>query len=90
MPVIYQSWIKRKGIIPTRFLSLSEILKEVLDTIKKKKHTEWFHLSHLMSHVMAYRLASRATTLYQQDTSLYRPTHANCHGKLIRLLYPLA
>ena len=37
MPVIYQSWIKRKGIIPTRFLSLSEILKEVLDTIKKKK-----------------------------------------------------
>ena len=37
-----------------------------------------------------HRLASRATMLYYQDTSLYRPTHANCHGKLIRLLYPLA
>lgn len=65
MPVIYQSWIKRKGIIPTRFLSLSEILKEVLDTIKKKKTHRMVPFVTLdVTRDGIHRLASRATTLY--------------------------
>ena len=44
----------------------------------------------LESRDSVHRLALRAKTLYQQDTSLYRPTHANFHDKLIRPLYPLA
>ena len=62
-----------------------------METIKKKKTHRMVPFVTLdVTRDGVHRLASRATMLYYQDTSLYRPTHANCHGKLIRLLYPLA